>query len=185
MKFSYIDIFLYGGLVLAAYFGYKGGFIKKIFNLLALIASIVIAVQCMEPVGSFLIGAGLLSEPTAYIVGFAIVNILLMVAAILLYRRFGKIGVAKSSSQLVGVVLGVLEGALVISLLLLALKMADFPSSSARADSLLYKPLVNFAPKTFDLFRSYLPGASSFQEELSKTFQKWNIFDSISPPGKK
>jgi len=185
MKFSYIDIFLYGGLVIAAYFGYKGGFVKKIFNLLALIASIVIAVQFMEPVGSFLIGVGLLSEPAAYIVGFALVNILLMVAAILLYRRFGQTAVAKSSSQLMGVILGVLEGAMIISLILLALKMADFPSKEARTDSLLYKPLVNFAPKSFDLLRSYLPGASSFQEELTKTFQKWNIFDTVSPPGKK
>lgn len=185
MKFSYIDIFLYGGLVIAAYFGYRGGFVKKLFNLLALIASIVIAVQMMEPVGSLLIGVGLLSEPAAYIVGFALVNIVIMVGAILLYRRFGKSEVAKSSSQLFGVLFGVLEGAMIISLLLLALKMADFPSKSARADSLLYKPLVNFAPKTFDLLRSYLPGASSFQEELSRTFQQWNIFDAISPPGKK
>ena len=185
MKFSYIDIFLYGGLVVAAYYGYRGGFVKKIFNLLALIASIVIATQLMEPVGSLFIGAGLLSAPTAYVIGFALVIILLMVTAIFLFRRFGGSGVAKSTSQFFGVVIGVIEGSLVISLVLLAFKVFDFPAKSTRDDSLLYKPLVNAAPKTFDLLRSYLPGASSFKEELDRTFHEWNIFDIPSPPGKR
>ncbi len=185
MKFSYIDIFLYGGLVVAAYFGYKGGVVKKIFNLLALIASIVLAVQLMEPVGDMLIGIGIFSEPAAYVVGFALVSVLLMVGAILLYRRFGKLGVSKSSSQLVGVVFGVIEGCLVISLVLLALKVFDAPSKQTRDDSLLYRPMVNFAPKSFDLLRPYLPGAGSFKEELERIFQKWNIFDVVAPPGKK
>ena len=185
MKYSYIDIFLYGGLVLAAYLGYRGGFTKKIFNLLALIASIVIATQLMEPVGSLISDAGLASPPTSYILGFALVNVVLMVTAILLFRRFGSSGVAKSTSQIFGVVLGVMEGAMIISLVLLALKMAEYPSKSTRDESLLYKPLVNFAPKTFDLLRSYLPGAASFKEELESKFHDWNIFDLPSPPGKK
>ncbi len=185
MKFSYIDIFLYGGLVVAAYFGYKGGIVKKIFNLLALIASIVLSVQLMEPVGSVLLSIGILSEPAAYIVGFALVCTLLMVGAILLYRRFGKSEVATASSQFIGVIFGVIEGCLIISLLLLALKIFDAPAKQTRDDSLLYKPMVNFAPKSFDLLRPYLPGAGSFKEELETTFQKWNIFDTVAPPGKK
>ncbi len=185
MKFSYIDIFLYGGIVLGAYYGYRGGAVKKIFNLLALIASIVIATQLMEPVGDVLISMGLLSAPAGYIVGFALVVILLMVGAILVFRRFGGSGVAKSSSQLFGALLGVIEGSLIISLVLLAFKIYDYPGKTTRDDSLLYKPLVNAAPKTFDLLRSYLPGAGAFKEELERTFHQWNIFDLPSPPGKK
>ena len=185
MRFSYIDFFLYGAIVIAAYLGYKGGITKKIFNLLALLASIVIAVQLMEPIGDALISSGIFSAPLAYIVGFALVNTGLMVLAIMLYRRFGKTSVGKSSSQLIGLILGVLEGCLVVSLLLLALKVFDFPSQSTRYDSMLYKPLVNFTPKTLDLLQSYLPGASSFRDELTSKFQQYNIFDLASPPGKK
>lgn len=185
MRFSYIDIFLYGAIVVAAYFGYRGGFTKKVFNLLALIASVVIAVQMMEPMGDLFIGIGLFSAPLAYILGFAVVNIGLMVTAILLYRKFGGTTVGKSSSQIVGLILGVIEGSLIVSLLLLGLRVFDFPSQSTRSDSMLYKPLVNFAPKTFDLLHSYLPGAAAFREELSNKFQQWNIFDQAFPPGKK
>lgn len=185
MRFSYIDIFLYGGIVIAAFLGYRGGITKKVFNLLALIASIVIAVQMMEPMGDLLISMGIFSAPFAYILGFALVNIGLMVAAILLYKRFGSTAVGKSSSQLIGGFLGVIEGCIVVSLLLLSLKVFDFPAKSTRNDSMLYKPLVNFAPKTFDLLHSYLPGAAAFREELRDKFKEWDIFDEAIPPGKK
>ena len=184
MKFSYIDIFLYGGLLVGAYYGFRGGFVKKLFNLLALIASVVIATQLMEPVGDMLNGIGI-PIPAAYVFGFALVNIVLMVIAILLYRRFGGSGVAKSTSQFLGVVVGIIEGSIVISLVLLALRVFEFPGKSTRDESLLYKPLVNAAPKTFDFLRSYLPGAGSFKEELDRTFHEWNIFDLPTAPGKK
>ena len=183
MRFSYIDIFLYGGIVIAAYLGYKGGVTKKIFNLLALLGSIVIATELMAPVGDVFIAIGF-GERLGYILGFALVVVAIMTGTIMLYHRFGKTSVAKSSSQLFGVVLGLIEGCLILSLLLLALKVFDFPARESRTDSMLYKPLVNFAPKTFDLLRSYLPGASDFKEELSKKFKEFDIFESLPKPGK-
>jgi len=183
VKFSYIDLFLYGGLLLAAYLGYRGGFTKKIFNLLALLGSIVIATQLMRPVGGALIGIGF-GENIGYILGFALVVAAIMTLTISLYRRFGKISVVKSSSQMFGVILGVIEGCLIISLLLLALRVFDMPAKDTRTDSLLYKPLVNFAPKTLDLLRSYLPGASAFKDELTDTFKDIDIFEYMPKPGR-
>ena len=185
MKFSYIDILLFGGLGLAVYLGYRGGFTKKIFNVLALLGSIVIATQLMNPLGGLLIEYTALTEPLGYVVGFGLVVAVLMVATILLYRRFGKVSVIKGSSQVLGITLGLLEGSMMISLILLGLKVFDSPDKSTRTSSLLYKPLVNFAPKTFDLLRSYLPGASDFKEELSKTFKQSDIFESLSETSKK
>ncbi len=184
MKFSYIDLFLYGGVVLSAYLGYRGGFTKKVFNLLALLGSIVIATQLMEPVGNGLIATGIFGDHLSYILGFALVVAAIMTLTITVYRRFGSTAVVKSSSQMFGVLLGVIEGCLLISLLLLALKVFDWPEKDTRSDSLLYKPLVNFAPKTLDVLRSYLPGAGEFREELLKTFKDVDIFDTIAKTGK-
>lgn len=186
MKFSYIDFFLFGGLAVAAYSGYRGGLSKKLFNLLALIGSVVIATQLMHPVGEFFIDVFLMSESLGYVLAFALVVCAGVLTTILLYKKFGKSSSSlTSSSQYMGTLLGLFEGAIVISLLLLALRVFEEPENEARRDSIFYRPLVNFTPKTFDLLRSYLPGAGAFREELSRTFKDSGIFDNVPGGGKK
>jgi uncharacterized membrane protein required for colicin V production len=116
--------------------------------------------------------------------GFAAVVIAVMIVTILLYRRFGGTAMANSSSQFFGVLFGLLEGAIVISLVLLMLRLFGTPDRETRTASLLYRPLVNFVPKMFDLLQAYLPGASGFRTELSKTFEHYDIFEQASDAGK-
>ena len=184
MKFDLIDVFLLGGLVFFLYRGYKGGVTKKLLNLLALIGSIVLATKLMHPVGKMLIDIFLISPLWGYLSGFALVVITIMGVTIFVYRRFEGNSIANKSSQFFGVIFGLFEGLIVISLVLLMLKLLDTPEKETREDSLLYKPMVNFVPKMFDLLKSYLPGASAFRRELSETFQEYNIFDKTSDMGK-
>jgi uncharacterized membrane protein required for colicin V production len=177
MKFAWIDIVLFAGLCLAIVLGYRGGITKKLLNILALIAAIVIAAQLMRPIGDFLVENFFFSPHAGYISGFVFVVVGIMTATILLYKKYTRAGMAKAVSQGVGVVLGALEGAVVISLVLLMLKVFGFPASSTREDSLLYKPLVNFAPNFFDMLRPYLPGAGDVRQELARAFEKVDIFD--------
>ena len=185
MKFAFIDIFLFAALGFFIYRGYKGGVTKRLFNLLALIGSIVLATKLMHPVGKFLIDLLLISPLWGYIWGFALVVIVVMVATIFVYRRFEKNAIATKSSQFFGVLFGIFEGLIVIGLVLLMLKLFDTPEKETRNDSLLYKPMVNFVPGLFDMLKSYLPGASAFRTELSETFEKFDIFDEAPETGKK
>lgn len=180
MKFAFIDVFLLGGLAFAMYRGYQGGATKKLFNLLALIGSIVLATKLMHPVGKALIDVFLISPLWGYLSGFALVVIIVMTVAIVVYRRFEDNSIANKSSQFFGVIFGLFEGLIVISLVLLMFKLFDSPEKETRDDSLLYKPIVNFAPETFDFLKSYLPGASAFRRELSETFEEYDIFDEAS-----
>lgn len=185
MKFSYIDIFLIAGLGLGGFLGYRGGMAKKLFNLLMLLLAVVVASRLMVPVGEFFSESGVLSEIAGYVVGFALVMIAIMVPAILLYRRFGKSRGAQTASNTIGGFLGVLEGAMLISFVLMGFRVFDVPDEDDRQSSLLYRPLVRFVPKTFDLLQSYFPGASVFKEELSTKFKEFDFLGTQSHPSKK
>jgi uncharacterized membrane protein required for colicin V production len=177
MKFDTIDFFLLAGLGLAVYLGYRGGLTKKLLNILALIGSIVLATKLLPHLGSFLTDKVYLPEPYGDIVGFGSVIVVVMTAMILIYRRWASYRTSTMVSQVSGMILGAFEGALVISLVLLMLKVFDFPDKSSRSESLLYRPLVNVTPKMFDTLRAYLPGASDFKAEISKRFEKYHLFD--------
>ena len=176
MRFSFLDIFMIAGLALGGFLGYRGGLAKKLFNILMLLISVVAASKLMSPVGDFFIEAGVLSDTAAYAVGFALVMLLIMVPAILLYRKFGKTSVAKTSGNTVGAFLGVLEGAMVISFILLGMRVIDEPDPDDRQASLFYRPLCNFVPKTFEFLQSYFPGASEFKKQVSNKFKDLDVF---------
>jgi len=176
MKFSYIDIFLFAGLCLGGFLGYRGGLAKKLYNILLLTIAVVVASKLMTPVGDFFSDAGVLTDTAAYAVGFAIVMLAIMIPAILLYRRFGKTAGAKTTGNTVGLFLGVLEGAMIISFVLIGLKVIDTPDVDDRQASLLYRPLANFVPKTFELLQSYLPGAAEFKKQVQEKFRDLDIF---------
>ena len=185
MKFSYIDIFLIVGLGLGGFWGYRGGLAKKLFNLLMLLLSVIVASRLMVPVGDFFSESGVLSETAGYALGFALVMIAIMVPAVLLYRRFGRSSGAQTAGNTIGGFLGVVEGAMIISFVLMGLRVFDIPEEDDRQESLLYRPLVRFVPKTFDLLQSYFPGASAFKEELTTKFKQFDFFGPMSQPSKK
>ena len=185
MRFSYLDIFMIGGLALGGYLGYRGGLAKKLFNILMLLFAVVAASELMTPIGDYLIDAGMFGDTTAYAVAFALVMLVIMVPARLLYRKVGNTGAAKTGGNTVGIVRGVLEGAMVISFILLGMRVFDAPEQEDRQQSLLYKPLFNFVPRTFDLLQSYFPGASEFKKQITTKFKDLEVFGKPPhPPGK-
>jgi uncharacterized membrane protein required for colicin V production len=185
MKFSFMDIFLIAGLALGGFLGYRGGLAKKLFNILMLLISVVLASKLMTPVGDFFLESGVLGDPAAYAAGFALVMLVIMIPAILLYRKFGKTSPAKTAGNTVGVFLGVLEGAMVISFIFLGMRVFDEPDPDDRQASLLYRPLCNFVPRTFEFLQSYFPGASEFKKQISQRFKDIDVFGKPPhPPGK-
>ncbi|HTY57166.1 MAG TPA: hypothetical protein VMF59_00050, partial [Bacteroidota bacterium] len=64
-------------------------------------------------------------------------------------------------------------------------RVFEIPEKDDRQASLLYRPLFNFVPKTFDLLQSYFPGASEFRKQISEKFKDYEIFAKPPhPPGK-
>lgn len=182
MKFDPIDILLFGFILTSVILGYRGGFTKKLLNVLALITAIMLAVFFMGLIGDFFEQVVLLDHVTSYVLGFGSIVAIIMLTAILLYKRFGSQGMAKSGSQIAGILLGLFEGLMILSLLLMMLKVFDMPDKETEEHSLLYKPMYQVAPKFFFIMRPYLPGAHAFQERLSVAFKDTPLFGEKPDP---
>jgi uncharacterized membrane protein required for colicin V production len=167
MKFNILDGVIVVILLLSAYFGYRGGPLKKSITLVAAIAGVVIGVRLMHPLGQALAGIGVFSAGFSYALVFVLLVAGILVATYLLYRRFGKKTSAQKPGRFFAAALGVLEAAFLVSVLLLMLKLLDIPGASMRAGSFLYRPMVNLAPVSFDALRTAVPGGGEVREGLS------------------
>jgi membrane protein required for colicin V production len=168
MKFSYLDLLLVAVCVAGGYLGYRAGPLKKSITLLAVIVSLVLGFRLMSPIGAFLGRLGVLLPPFTSVLAFGLVSAALLAGALLLLRRFGRKSTAGIPGRIGASILGVTEAAIGLSFLLLLLKLFDVPSMTTRANSLLYRPLVNLAPRTFDQVRTFLPGSSEVDEEFGE-----------------
>jgi uncharacterized membrane protein required for colicin V production len=163
MKFNFLDALFLATFILGGYFGYRLGPLKKSLTLGLLIVAIVVGFRTMIPIAGVIALTGL-SLPASGAIAFVLV---VLAITILLLRKFGKPTGAKTPGRVTASVIGVLEGALAISALLLVLKLTDIPKASTRENSLMYRSLVNLLPVTFDTLRHALPGGSEMEEEFS------------------
>jgi uncharacterized membrane protein required for colicin V production len=164
MKFNILDGVILLILLLSAYFGYRGGPLKKFITLLATLAAVVIGVRLMNPLGRAVAGIGIFSAGFSYALVFVLLVAAILVATYFLYRRFGKKTSAQTPGRILAAALGALEAAFLVSVLLLMLKLLDVPGASVRSGSLLYRPMVNLAPVSFDALRTAVPGGGEVRE---------------------
>ena len=178
----FFDIVLVGGLFFGTAVGYKEGVLKKIFNLSLLLSAVVLAAILTGPLGGWLIHDLEMPDPHGFILAFFTVVGSTLIAGILLYRRFDRIGAGSEASHFFGGVLGLLEGALIISICLLCLRAYDAPDSETREDSVLYRPLVGLAPSTFLMVEPLIPGGKELRSDIVRMFDKPSMTSPLRPP---
>jgi uncharacterized membrane protein required for colicin V production len=167
MRSNVLDGVIVVLLLLSAYFGYRGGPLKKSITLLAAIVGVVAGVRLMNPVGGIVARLGIFSEGFSYALAFMVVVAVVLVGTYYLYHRFGRKTSAQKPARIIAAVLGLLEAAFLISVLLLMLKLLELPGTSLRSGSFLYRPMVNLAPISFDALRTVVPGGGEIRNELS------------------
>ncbi|MDR2414803.1 MAG: CvpA family protein [Odoribacteraceae bacterium] len=155
---NYVDIILLVPLLYGAFRGLSRGLIVEVFTLIALVAGIYFSLRWS---GSF---EGILQEfvaiPAAYAyhVAFALIFLLIVIAAHLLGKLLTKIAgwVALGLlNRVAGMLFGALKMAIIVCAILFLLdaidKRYDIISTDAREESLLYDHLVNFANKIYQI----------------------------------
>jgi uncharacterized membrane protein required for colicin V production len=167
MNFNLLDAILIAILILAGYLGYRAGPLKKGITLLATLAAVALGYRLMHPVGGALASIRFISPALCYVGTYVIVVAAVLTATFLIYRRFGKKSSAQKPGRIFAAFMGVIEAAILLSTLLLALKLLDVPGAHARSGSLLYRPMVNLAPWSFDALRSTLPEGEKVQDDFS------------------
>jgi membrane protein required for colicin V production len=164
---SGFDVILIVSLAAFTINGFAKGLIAKVLSLAALLGGIVLSAKYGRDVSAFLSGLTGLGETLCGVIAVAGIFIVLFVISGMLSRAFKKISILQIWNKLGGALFGLVEGALILSLLLLILGVFDIPSPGPSLDkSFMYHPVKSFAPT---LYSSFLSKTSS-EHYLDKFF---------------
>ncbi len=164
-----IDIVL--GMMLAAFMfsGYKAGFVKKIIGIACLVLALVLATKFSADVNEMLFESLGVSGRTGFILSFIVIVVSITLTQSFLYRVLIKDMVEAMWNKLLGLIVGVIEGGLIISIGLIVLSVyLHLPSEETKVNSELYKPLKNFSPMIFDQVNTFFPESEDFYQQILK-----------------
>jgi len=166
-----IDLLLLSGLVLGTVLGYRTGVLKRVFNILVVLAAIGVVAICLPTIGSFFLATFPFSEKTNVIIAMVFLVAATIIPAMGLYHWFDKDVSGNEASRFFGAILGLLEASVVMSMVLVVLNLSQVPDQETRDDSLLYSPVAHIAPWSFDYFAPRLPYGSRLHADLVRIFQ--------------
>jgi membrane protein required for colicin V production len=143
-------------LLWSAYRGFTKGFIVQLATLAALLLGILGAVLFSDFTSDLIIKKFEVSGQYLPILSFAITFIVIVIAVHLLAKMLNKLIDAIALgivNRFLGVLFSLLKTAFIVSVILVLINKADnkfgFIPNETKEDSLLYKPLSNFAPMIF------------------------------------
>ncbi|MGE5314542.1 MAG: CvpA family protein [Acidobacteriota bacterium] len=161
-------------IIVAGLFGLAGwqkGLMKKVLSLIALVAAIAIAVTFgFSFAESVFVPLGLKSGVAIFFAYFTIIGGIMFAQAVL-YSLFVRDVVEGFLNHLGGLIIGIGEGALSVSLALIILSAyVGMPSEETKASSKLYLPVKNIAPRVYDAAYGYFPEMEDFYQRLYNAF---------------
>ncbi len=143
-------------LLWSAYRGYTKGFIVQLATLAALLLGTLGAFLFSDITSSLIIKKFEISGQSLPIISFAVTFVVIVIGVHLFAKMLNKLIDAIALgivNRLLGVLFSVLKIAFIVSIILVLINKADnkynFISSETKENSLLYKPLSNFAPMIF------------------------------------
>ncbi len=171
---NYIDILLGIILLLAAFRGFRKGFVTEAASLAALILGIWGAIKFSTLTSDYLIRNFNLQTEYLYLISFLITFLIIVI----LVRIFGssvnkliQVAMLGFLNKLAGLIFGVLKTALVLSVLILALDMIDETKQiipeNAKARSHFYEPVRKLAPSVLPFIKGLIePETKSNDEKI-------------------
>ncbi|HUI31145.1 MAG TPA: CvpA family protein [Candidatus Acidoferrales bacterium] len=150
---SGIDIILLVSLIAFTVHGFSKGLVSKLLSLAAILGGIIIAAKYSKKIALWVQGIIGGSEMVCGIIGIVLLFAILLLVSSILTKMFRKVSIFRVWDKFGGAIFGLLEGALMISLLLLFLSIFDIPAAgSSRDKSCIYMPLRNFAVVVYTTF---------------------------------
>lgn len=153
---NYFDLIFAIILIYSAYKGFSKGLVIQVASLIALLLGIFGAIKFSDITADFLVQKFALETQYLPLISFAVTFIGIVICVHLIARIVDKLMKAIALgfiNRIAGVVFGVIKTAFIISIILVIINNADkrlnFLPREKLDDSLLYKPLSNFAPYIF------------------------------------
>ena len=174
---STFDYIIIGILLLFVYSGFVSGFVKKIVGIACLALALVLATKFSADVAESIFQPMGLEGRLAFFSSFLLIVIGIMLTQAIIYKVLVKDLVDNVWNRIGGMLLSLFEGSLMISIALIIISIYfKLPSNETKSDSVLYKPLKNFAPYVYDSLNTFLPESEDFYQQ---------IFQNISAQAKK
>ena len=151
-----LDIFLFVVLAYGAWSGWSAGALTMVLSLAILIAAGLIASAFAVQAGAMLrIGPAFAHT----VIGFLFVFIVLMLAGSFIKRAIKpKHGVLRGLDGIVGLILGVIRNAFILSIILLPISMTHLFPQSLTERSVLYPIILKTSTPIVGVFRQYIGG---------------------------
>ncbi len=172
---NYLDILILIGLILSVILGIRDGFFRKIFGILGIIGGLILATKYMAFGADYIKGWMGFSDETSSILAFFILLIAVVAIVNLFYRWIGpsRDDAMKLWSRVGGGILGIGQGLVVVSLLLLMMDAFGMASDDDKESSTLYPQVVPIAPAVFDYVTDWMPQSKKFFEEIREKIEKF------------
>lgn len=167
-----LDLFIAAVVLAAAVHGFVTGAVKQVAGIASLVLAFVVGLNAMDTVGSAvadILGVSPALAPFAgFVVAFLVVQVLVVVVVKLIERI---VGVLKLSAlnRVAGSAIGIVKGALAISVAFMAFGYVGIPSEQTRNESLLYDPVSEVLPAVWSVI-----GGWSGVQDLRDVFRQNN-----------
>ena len=167
---SITDILIIVGILVYVALGVRDGFFRKMYGIIVLLVGLIAATKLMAPFSGFLINSMEFSEATSIFLAFFSVFIGVIIIASLLYRWFGKSAsdTVNVWSRVFGGILGIAQGLVAVSLILVMLGLFDIPDQTEKEESVLYEDVYQVTPSILDYTSRWLPSSNQFLDEIKE-----------------
>ena len=153
--------------------GWRSGFLKKMIALACLALSLILATKYASSFGEMVLVPMGISAGESTTFSFLIIVVGIMVAQAIIYKIAIKKLADGTWNRIGGLIMGLVEGGIFLSLIVIFFSIYfHFPAAETRSDSLLYKPVKNFAPRIFDSVNTFFPESEDFYQEIMNSARK-------------
>lgn len=167
---NWLDVLIAIIVTLPTYFGFRKGFIRKLFGIAGLIGGFILAVRFYPSVTSILIKLVRENESFVNVLSFLLIISIIYGLSVWISRFMADINAGtRITDKIMGSIFGFVQGIMIASILLYNLAMIDIPSSYTRNSSLFYPRIVGVAPLMFDKILEIFPA-------LMELYKEYNIF---------
>lgn len=150
-----IDVILIISLAAFTVHGFTKGLISKLLSLAALFGGIVISAKYGGHAADILANLLGFGKTICGVVAVAAIFVILFVITGMITKGLKKVSILQLWDKFGGAIFGFVEGALILSLLLLVLGFFNIPSPGpALSKSFMYNPVKGFAPNVYKTFIS-------------------------------
>lgn len=164
-----IDIIILVLLAAGLVHGMMVGAIRQVASIVGIVAAFALSVQLMRPVGESVVHSLGWSESIAPITGFMLVFIGVMLTFFIVGRMLERLLEALQLSVLnraLGGALGGFKAALLLSVAFLLLAETELLPADEQEESMLYDPVADVLPETWEIVSEQVPELKSLSEEF-------------------